>query len=107
MRYLIDTNILIWFLKKDPNLPNGFRDIMFDPQNTIVVSIASLWEIGIKYSLHKIILHKPFDFFIEEIQQTDFIEFLEIKPAHIIKQALLPFHHRDPFDRLIYAQAVQ
>lgn len=105
MRYLLDTNILIWFSQKSASLPDKFKNIILDPSNICVISIISLWEIGIKYSLKKLTLHKPLDLFLKEIQQTDFIEILDLKSSHILKQTTLPFYHRDPFDRLIYAQA--
>ena len=70
-----------------------------------MISIVSLWEIGIKYSLKKLSLQKPLDILFSEIYQTDFMDILELKTEHILKSVELPFYHRDPFDRLLYAQA--
>lgn len=106
MKYLVDTNILLWFSQKNPALPADIRDKMLDPATIVVISIASLWEIGIKYSLKKLSLHKPLNDFFADIQNTDFIEILPITSAHIIYLTELPMHHRDPFDRLIFSQAM-
>lgn len=105
MKYLLDTNILIWFSQNDLRLPKKFREIILNPKNICVVSIISLWEISIKYSLKRLYLGSPLDLFFSEIERTDFIEILNIKQSHLLKQATLPFYHRDPFDRLIFAQA--
>ncbi len=105
MKYLLDTNILIWFSQNDLRLPEKFREIILNPKNICVVSIISLWEISIKYSLKRLYLGSPLDLFFSEIERTDFIEILNIKQSHLLKQATLPFYHRDPFDRLIFAQA--
>lgn len=105
MKYLLDTNILIWFSQNDLRLPKKFREIILNPKNICVLSIISLWEISIKYSLKRLYLGSPLDLFFSEIERTDFIEILNIKQSHLLKQATLPFYHRDPFDRLIFAQA--
>ena len=105
MKYLLDTNILIWLSQSNPLLPDEFKEIILSPENTSMISIVSLWEIGIKYSLKKLSLQKPLDILFSEIYQTDFMDILELKTEHILKSVELPFYHRDPFDRLLYAQA--
>lgn len=106
MNCLIDTNILLWFAEKNPQLPNEFLQLLLDESINIYVSMASLWEISIKYSFEKLKLPASLESFIDDLQyQYNFI-ILPITEKHLIKQASLPFHHRDPFDRLIYAQSV-
>ncbi|HEX9961981.1 MAG TPA: type II toxin-antitoxin system VapC family toxin [Pyrinomonadaceae bacterium] len=104
MRLLIDTHILIWFLEGAKLLSKSRRQIIAEPQNDIFVSIASLWEIAIKISLGKLILTKPLADVIKQIAVED-IEVLPIAPEHALQVSVLPFHHRDPFDRIIIAQA--
>lgn len=104
MRLLIDTHILIWFLEGNKLLAKSRRQIIADPQNDIFVSIASLWETAIKISLGKLTLAKPLADVVKQIDAED-IEILPIAPAHTLQVSVLPFHHRDPFDRMIIAQS--
>jgi PIN domain nuclease of toxin-antitoxin system len=104
MRLLIDTHILIWFLEGNKSLAKPRRQIIANPQNDIYVSIASLWEMAIKISLGKLILAKPLADVIKQIAVEN-IEDLPILPEHILLVSTLPFHHRDPFDRIIIAQS--
>lgn len=104
MRLLIDTHILIWFFEGNKLLSKSRRQIISDPQNDIFVSIASLWEIAIKISLEKLTLTQPLADVLKQIAAED-IEVLSISPEHILQVATLPFHHRDPFDRLVVAQS--
>jgi PIN domain nuclease of toxin-antitoxin system len=104
MRLLIDTHILIWFLEGNKLLVKSRRQIIANPQNDIFVSIASLWEIAIKISLGKLTLAKPLADVVKQIAVEN-IEILPIAPEHTLQVSALPFHHRDPFDRIIIAQA--
>mgnify|MGYP000979517268 FL=1 len=105
MRYLIDTNILLWFIEDNPKLPNQVFDILSDGKSEIFISILSLWEISIKYSLGKLKLPRSLDEIFSEISDEDYFHIIPVKQSHLLKQATLPFYHRDPFDRLIFAQA--
>ena len=106
MKYLIDTNILLWFSENNVELPQAFKDLLFDDSNEIYVSIVTLWEIAIKYSIGKLNIPCNLELFLDEIRwKYDFI-ILPLEASHILKQATLPFHHRDPFDRMLYAQSV-
>ncbi|CAN5267961.1 type II toxin-antitoxin system VapC family toxin [soil metagenome] len=102
MRLLIDTHILIWFLEGNKQLKSR-RQIIADPNNDIFVSIASLWEMAIKISLGKLMLAKPLADVIKQIDIEN-IEVMTISPEHTLQVSVLPFHHRDPFDRIIIAQ---
>lgn len=104
MELLIDTHILIWFLEGNKLLSKPRRQIIADPHNDIFISISSLWEIAIKISIGKLTLAKPLADVIRQIAIED-IEILPILPEHTLQVSTLPFHHRDPFDRIIIAQA--
>jgi PIN domain nuclease of toxin-antitoxin system len=103
MQLLIDTHILIWFLEGNKSLSKPRRQIIANPQNDVLVSISSLWEIAIKISIGKLTLAKPLADVIKQIAVED-IEILPIFPEHTLQVSTLPFHHRDPFDRIIIAQ---
>ena len=104
MQLLIDTHILIWFLEGNKLLSKSRRQIVADSQNNVFVSIASLWEIAIKISIGKLTLAKPLANVIKQIEIEDF-EISPISPEHTLRVSIMPFHHRDPFDRVIIAQS--
>jgi PIN domain nuclease of toxin-antitoxin system len=104
MRLLIDTHILIWFFEGNNSLPKSRRQIVSNAQNEVFISIASIWEIAIKISIGKLTLARPLADVIKQIA-IDNIEILPISPEHTFQVSALPFHHRDPFDRLIIAQS--
>lgn len=104
MQLLIDTYILLWFLEGNKLLSKSRRQIIVNPNNDVFVSIASLWEITIKISVGKLTLAKPLADVIKQIVIENF-EILPILPEHTVQVSALPFHHRDPFDRIIIAQS--
>ena len=106
MKYLLDTHTLLWFLKGDKKLSDGARQLIDNPHNVKFLSIASLWEIAIKVSLGKLVLDKSFERLFPEQLHFNRIQILDITVDSLIKLTTLPFHHRDPFDRLIIAQAL-
>ena len=101
MRYLLDTHALLWALGEPTTLSPQAGDIIADPTNLIFVSVASLWECAIKASIGKLDL--PDDFF-DAIDETGY-EVLPIHIPHLTRYRSLPMHHRDPFDRILVAQA--
>lgn len=105
MNLLLDTHVALWFISSSARLPADVSDMIEREDNRVFVSIASLWEIEIKKSLHR----DQIPFSIEEILgyflESDF-SILSIELKHIAAVEHLPFYHRDPFDRLIIAQAV-
>ena len=105
MRLLLDTHTFLWYYSGSPELSDYARQCLDDTKNDFWVSIASLWEIAIKNSIGKLDLDKSFDDFCKDVVEKGFI-FLRVDITHIIKSAKLPFHHRDPFDRIIVAQAI-
>ncbi len=105
MKYLIDTQILLWIFSDPAKLPSQIAQIIKKPQNTLLVSTVSFWEIAIKSSLGKLTLPFPIDDLASETASNN-ISLLHIKVSHTLKVADLPHHHKDPFDRLIISQAI-
>ncbi len=105
MRILLDTHAFLWFILDDPKLSRVAKQRIVDPDAAVLVSPASYWEIAIKISLGKYALPEPYALFMErELARNDFA-ILPIEPKHTALLTDLPFHHRDPFDRLLVAQA--
>jgi PIN domain nuclease of toxin-antitoxin system len=105
MPYLLDTHSLIWFFEGSPKLPDAIRAIIADPENDIFLSIASLWEMAIKINLGKLTLAQPLEKVIERLPEES-IFLLDITPKQVLQVMTLPLHHRDPFDRMLVAQAL-
>lgn len=106
MRLLLDTHALLWFLSGDEKLSGVARALVEDDGNEILVSAGSLWEIAIKLSLGKLGMSIPFEEAFPAQLDANEIRILPILPAHLQRVVSLPFHHRDPFDRLLAAQAI-
>jgi PIN domain nuclease of toxin-antitoxin system len=91
-------------LLNDPQLSARAEAVIVDPLNTIEISPASYWEIAIKIRLGKYVLPEPYQTFMErEIADNDF-RILPIEPGHTAILTAMPLHHKDPFDRLLFAQ---
>ncbi len=106
MRVLLDTHALLWFLLNDERLSASARATMTEPGTDLVVSPASFWEIAIKISIGKYSLGKDLAEFMERHIDENEMIVLPITARHAAVVAGLPFHHRDPFDRLLIAQAL-
>lgn len=106
MRALLDSHAFLWFLLDDQRLGDGARDCIGDATNAILVSPATLWEIAIKIRLGKYALPEAYEPFIEAQLAANDFSLLPILPRHTALLTTLPFHHRDPFDRLIVAQSL-
>jgi len=102
---LLDTHPLLWFVAGDSKLSNTAREAIESPDNTSLVSVASLWEMGIKISLGKLDIGMPFDEFVRDEITGNGIDLLGISATRLARIIKMPFHHRDPFDRLLVAQA--
>jgi PIN domain nuclease of toxin-antitoxin system len=107
MRLLLDTHSFLWFIMGDSKLSAIARAAIEDPANEKLVSAASLWEIAIKASLGKLTLAEPFGVIIPRELRRNGFAILPIGVAHANRISTMPFHHRDPFDRLLVAQAQQ
>jgi PIN domain nuclease of toxin-antitoxin system len=105
MTYLIDTHILIWFVENDPKLSAQVRKLLEDTQHTVLISHASLWEMTIKKSIGKLAISLPLQSLVQQLAQQ-FIQPLSFQVAHYEILETLPFHHQDPFDRMLIAQAI-
>jgi PIN domain nuclease of toxin-antitoxin system len=105
---LLDTHSLIWYALDDPRLSTTTRALIKDPDNLIMVSPASYWEIAIKVSIGKLNLNQPYEDFLALCQGPSGFRVLPIEPAHTTRLVTLPFPrgHKDPFDRLLIAQAI-
>jgi PIN domain nuclease of toxin-antitoxin system len=106
MIYLLDTHAFLWFINDDGALSVTARALIEDSESVIYLRIASLWEIAIKVSLGKLELPSPFADFITGQLNENNIGLAAIKTEYLGLVATLPFHHRDPFDRLIIAQSL-
>ncbi|MFO7144185.1 PIN domain nuclease [Arthrospira sp. PCC 8006] len=105
MRLLLDTHIFIWLIDGNPKLSQTARQAIEDESNTLYLSIVSLWEITIKTSLGKLELAIPLEQIVINFILPSDIEILPIHLPHLLILQTLPFHHRDPFDRLLISQA--
>lgn len=104
-RFLLDTNAFLYFINNDSALSETAKNLL-ESEVDLLISAASLWEIAIKFSIGKLSLPDSFGNFIPaQIRQND-IEILPVTLPHLEKVSSLPFHHKDPFDRLIIAQSI-
>ena len=107
MRALLDTHVLLWIASDESKLTNKAKKLVVNAEVELFCSMASLWEMSIKISLQKLTLPTSLARFVDDEILGNNIALLGIKPAHTYLVAQLPFHHRDPFDRLLIAQAMQ
>ncbi|MCE7905814.1 MAG: type II toxin-antitoxin system VapC family toxin [Anaerolineae bacterium CFX3] len=105
MNILLDTHTFLWFVDDNPRLSQSARVLIESEDSQPFLSVASLWEIAIKISLGKLTLKQPYETFIPQQLALNGIGVLNISLEHTAAIATLPFHHRDPFDRLIAVQA--
>ncbi|MBK7130119.1 MAG: type II toxin-antitoxin system VapC family toxin [Crocinitomicaceae bacterium] len=105
MGFLLDTHTFLWFAAGDRQLPKSSVTLIEDLDLTCCLSIASLWEFTIKVQSGKL-LKAPTLSELVNVAQKNNISILPISPEHLEALSTLPFHHRDPFDRLIFAQAL-
>jgi PIN domain nuclease of toxin-antitoxin system len=103
---LLDTHVLLWFLKDDPQLSPAAKAAIEDPANRKLVSVASCWEIAIKAGLGKLKLGEPAGELLARELPANSFELLPISLDHATAVETLPSHHKDPFDRLLVTQAV-
>ncbi len=103
--YLLDTHVLLWMQDDSDKLPNDIKTILSNAENELYVSIASIWEIVVKKSLGKLQLGYSIEELINSCILSNVI-ILPIQPSFLLLLETLPFYHRDPFDRLIIATAI-
>lgn len=106
MKIILDTQAFLWLSSGNNQLSSIAKKTFLNEKNTFFLSIASIWEMSIKSSLGKLKLQPSLERFILNELQENSIEQMGIHFQHVIKVRSLPFHHRDPFDRLLIAQAL-
>ena len=106
MRLLLDTHTLIWWSTSSENLPERVLGLLEDPQNDLLLSIASVWEMQIKWQRGKLKLGKPLSELIANQQANNELKILPIALPHVFALQSLPDLHRDPFDRIMIAQTM-
>ncbi|GAB4506077.1 MAG: type II toxin-antitoxin system VapC family toxin [Anaerolineales bacterium] len=106
MKLLLDTHTFIWWDSEPAKLSPQALALCQDTQNMLLLSVASIWEMQIKFQLGKLRLALPLKEIIESQRQTNNIEILPVTLAHVLALEHLPAYHKDPFDRLLVAQAI-
>ena len=103
MRLLLDTHVWLWFVRGEATLPRAFDAAIRAPDNAVVLSIVSAWEVQIKAAIGKLEIPSPIDDFLDDAALH--FDLLDISLRHVRALATLPMHHRHPFDRMLVAQA--
>jgi PIN domain nuclease of toxin-antitoxin system len=106
MKILLDSHAFLWFVLGDKRLSLPARLAIEDLNNQRLISIASLWEIAIKFSKGRMQFTEPFELLIPRELQQNRIEILGVELSHVERLVQMPFHHNDPFDRIIIAQSL-
>ncbi|MCA9997973.1 MAG: type II toxin-antitoxin system VapC family toxin [Anaerolineales bacterium] len=105
MKLLFDTHTFIWWDSDPSQLSQQVLELCHNPENTLILSIATVWEIQIKSQLGKLSLTLPLNEYVRTQQQANGFYILPIHLEHVFKLNELPLHHKDPFDRLLIAQS--
>jgi PIN domain nuclease of toxin-antitoxin system len=103
LKVLLDTHALLWWVTDDERMGDAARDVMRTAD--VYVSVASLWEIEIKRGLGRIDANPRQ--LLDEVNRTEGFRMLEIRPTHVLTLGDLPLLHKDPFDRMLIAQAIR
>jgi PIN domain nuclease of toxin-antitoxin system len=105
MKLLLDTHTFIWWANEPEKLSERAVAACQGSSNTLILSVVSVWEMQIKMQLGKLRISRPIEELIKTQQQTNGLQVLSVELAHVLDLANLPSHHKDPFDRLLIAQA--
>lgn len=106
MKILLDTHAFLWFVMDSSKISKRATSLIESTENEVYLSVASIWEMAIKVSIGKLRIDESFeDFIMPELESNQF-SLLNIEVRHLGKVVNLPFHHRDPFDRLLAAQSL-
>ena len=106
MKVLLDTHAFLWLITDEGRLSENARETFLNTENSLFFSAASLWEICIKKSLGKLSLKDGWFQTIQKEMEINTIQWLPIEMTHCAEVTELPYHHRDPFDRMLIAQAI-
>lgn len=107
MRVLLDTHSFLWLVTDHDSLSELARSVFLNPDSTLLVSAVTGFEISVKFSLGKLKLSEPPREFVENRLRNNALTPLPVTLAHTYRLASLPFHHKDPFDRLLISQALE
>jgi PIN domain nuclease of toxin-antitoxin system len=107
MRLLVDTHIFLWYVEANARLSSGLRDAIQDEGNEVYLSTASVWEAVIKYALGKLPLPAEPAVYLPQKREAHSIASLPVNEGALVHLSSLPLLHRDPFDRMLVAQALQ
>ncbi len=105
MRALLDSHAFLWWIGDDPRLSPGAREIIAEGGNEIFFSAASAWELAIKSSLGRLRMPADFERFVTDQVNLNGFSMLPVQLSHALRVHGLPPHHKDPFDRMLVAQA--
>jgi PIN domain nuclease of toxin-antitoxin system len=105
MKLLLDTHAFLWLVAGDRRLSPTARRVLAAPKAQPLLSLASVWELAIKSSLGRLTLPEPLDTYLAKKFSTN-LRLLSVDLSHVVAVERLPFHHQDPFDRLLVAQAL-
>lgn len=105
MKLLLDTHAFIWWDSEPAKLSASALSACQDQANTLILSVVSVWEIQIKSQLGKLKLNMPLSEIIQSQRQMNNVQILTVELDHVLELQNLPYHHKDPFDRLLIAQA--
>lgn len=106
MKLLLDTHTFIWWASNSSKLPRNVRAYCEDPANTLLFSVVSVWEMQIKIQLGKLKVGRPLADLITHHRRVNQMKVLSAELEHVLALDALPAHHKDPFDRLLIAQAI-
>ena len=105
MKLLFDTHAFLWWDSEPERLPAAILELCRDPNNLLLLSVASAWEIQVKTQLGKLQLKRPLAELIRDQRKVNHVRVLPVWLKHVLSLQELPLHHRDPFDRLLIAQS--
>jgi PIN domain nuclease of toxin-antitoxin system len=107
MRLLLDTHVFIWWADNPEKLSPAALTALEDEANELILSVASVWEMQIKIQLGKLKLSLPLKELLKNQQETNNLTVSPVALPHVLALEALPFHHKDPFDRLLIAQSIE
>ena len=106
MRLLLDTCTFLWLILDSPELSSRARDLIQKPDNEVVLSVVSTWEIAVKHGMGRLRLPEPIDRYLIGMRKKHAVESLDLTEAASLQGSKLPDLHRDPFDRMLICQAI-
>ncbi len=106
MKYLLDTHVFIWLDNEPDKLSSKVATLCADPDNDLYLSIVNVWEMQIKLVLGKLTLPSPLPDLVNNQIKSNQVTLLPLELSHVFELSSLPKHHKDPFDRLLIAQAL-